>query len=378
LATHQIRYAGDSDRKLWDGYVQNHPAASLYHLFGWRDVIQKSYGHQTYYVMAIRSHVHGAAEQGVKPGSWSGNVVGILPLAHLKHRIFGNCLVSLPFLDSGGILADDREAEESIFSEAIRLGRELGVSTIELRQEQSLATCNGSAASWIEDTCGPLNVAARSDKVRMLLKLPESSDALLKSFPSKLRNQVRKPLKEGFVTSLGSLELLENFYKVFVVNMRDLGSPAHSREFMRSVLTAFGEHARIVLVSRSKEPMAAALVVGVGNVLRNPWAASIRKYASLGPNMLLYLRMLEYACESGYRAFDFGRATKGEGTYRFKEQWGAVPVPLYWYLISLNGKPIDPKKSGAERFRWAAYCWRQLPLEVTKILGPRIRKHISL
>jgi FemAB-related protein (PEP-CTERM system-associated) len=212
----------------------------------------------------------------------------------------------------------------------------------------------------------------------MVLNLPKSSEMLLKSFPSKLRSQVRKPLKEGFTSSVGGLELLEDFYKVFLVNMRDLGSPVHSFEFMQNVLTVLRERARIVLVYKSEEPVAAGMVVGLGNVLRNPWAASLRKYASLAPNMLLYLRMLEYACESGYRAFDFGRATRDEGTYRFKEQWGAVPAPLFWYLISLDGKPVDARKSGAERFRWAAHYWRKLPLEVTRILGPRIRKHLSL
>ena len=94
--------------------------------------------------------------------------------------------------------------------------------------------------------------------------------------------------------------------------------------------------------------------------------------------MLLYLRMLEFACDNGYGVFDFGRSTPGEGTYRFKEQWGALPVPLHWYLISLDGKTIDLNRTITKRFEMAARCWRRLPLAVTKVVGPRIRKHISL
>jgi serine/alanine adding enzyme len=119
-------------------------------------------------------------------------------------------------------------------------------------------------------------------------------------------------------------------------------------------------------------------VIGFDKVLRNPWAASLRRYASLSPNMLLYLRMLEYACDRGFGAFDFGRSTVGEGTYKFKEQWGAVPVPLYWYFLSLDGKPLNRETSGVKRLGIARHCWRQLPLIVTKVMGPRIRKHISL
>jgi len=94
--------------------------------------------------------------------------------------------------------------------------------------------------------------------------------------------------------------------------------------------------------------------------------------------MLLYLRMLEFGCDNGYRVFDFGRSTRGEGTYKFKEQWGATPAPLYWHYISLDGKSRDPESSGTERFEKAALYWRKLPLIVTKIIGPSIRKHISL
>jgi hypothetical protein len=147
---------------------------------------------------------------------------------------------------------------------------------------------------------------------------------------------------------------------------------------MRHCLIAFPQDARIIVVYRSTEPVAAALVIGFEKVLRNPWASSLRKYASLGSNMLLYLRMLEYACEHGYEVFDFGRSTPGEGTYRFKEQWGAVPEPLYWHYLSLDGRMPDPEGAGKARFETATRCWQRLPVIVTRILGPRIRKHISL
>jgi CelD/BcsL family acetyltransferase involved in cellulose biosynthesis len=149
-------------------------------------------------------------------------------------------------------------------------------------------------------------------------------------------------------------------------------------ELMRHVLSELSEFSRIIVVYKSKIPVASALVMGYKKILRNPWASSDHKYASLGPNMLLYLRMLEYGCDNGYQVFDFGRSTIGEGTYRFKEQWGAAPAPLHWYLISLNGKSLDPEQSATERFERAAHYWRKLPLLVTKIIGPRIRKHISL
>jgi serine/alanine adding enzyme len=362
LATHEIRYAELSDQERWDGYVRAHADASLYHLFGWRSVFQRTYGHKTHYLMATARE---------------GALHGVLPLVHFKHVISGNSLVSLPFVDGGGILADSRQAEESLLAAAIRLAHTLGAASMELRQERALASCDCAMRS--DDVSQPPpKVSTRSDKARMLLNLPGSSKALMASFKSKLRSQINKPLKAGFATAVGGPELLEDFYKVFLVNMRDLGSPVHSVELMRHVLEEFGERCRIFVVRRWHEPVASALVIGFDKVLRNPWASSLRRYATLSPNMLLYLRMLEYACDRGFRAFDFGRSTIGEGTYNFKEQWGAMPVPLHWYHLSLNGQPLDPGTSGVNRLGIARQCWRRLPLIVTKVVGPRIRKHISL
>jgi FemAB-related protein (PEP-CTERM system-associated) len=307
-------------------------------------------------------------------------VLGVLPVVHLRHAIFGNGLVSMPFLDGGGILADGREAEESLLAEVVRLGERVGARYVELRHERALESCRGTSLHGLArpPSSRPLRVVTKSHKVRMLLRLPNSPEMLLKSFKSKLRSQVNKPLKEGFTTRVGGLELLKDFYEVFLVNMRDLGSPVHSVKLMQHALIAFAEHARIIVVYRSTEPVAGALVIGFGNVLRNLWASSLRKYASLGPNMLLYLRMLEYACDHGYGLFDFGRSSPGEGTYRFKEQWGAVPEPLYWHYLSLDGREPGPEDAGKARFETATRCWRRLPLIVTRIIGPSIRKHISL
>jgi len=336
MSPYKIKYASNSDRALCDEYVRKRPDASLFHMFGWRDVIHRTYGHATYYLMltARDGEVDAPPRRAEGRRDSAESILGVLPVVHLKHALFGNCLVSLPFLDGGGILADCRKAEESLLSEVITLGRKTGASRIELRQERALASCNDISAFCSESSRKPLQFAMKSDKVRMLLNLPDSSEMLMKSFKSKLRSQITKALKEGLTSRTGGMELLEDFYKVFLVNMRDLGSPVHSMKLMQHVLSEFSECSKIVAIYKAKEPVAAALVVGFEKVLRNPWASSLRKYASLGPNMLLYLRILEYACDNGYQVFDFGRSSAGEGTYKFKEQWGAAPAPLYWHYIS--------------------------------------------
>lgn len=380
MATHQIEYAGDSDRELWDGYVRKHPDASLYHLFAWRNVIRRTYRHETYYLMLVNCDeaVGGDPSRPDEKRRSVKGILGVLPLVHFQHPLFGNSLVSLPFVDGGGILANSREAEEHLLREVFRLGRKIGAKRVELRYEQPREICDAASLSCNEGSRESLEVATRTDKARMLLRLPDSSDMLMQSFKSKLRSQILKPMKEGLTSKTGGVELLEDFYRVFLINMRDLGSPVHSRKLMMHVLSEFAEQSRIFVVYKLGEPVASALVVGFDKVLRNPWASSLRKYAPLSPNMLLYFCMLEFACDNGYRVFDFGRSTKGEGTYKFKQQWGAVPAQLYWQYFSLGGRLPNPESVGQKKRQAATYLWKKLPIVLTRIIGPSIRKHISL
>jgi hypothetical protein len=90
----------------------------------------------------------------------------------------------------------------------------------------------------------------------------------------------------------------------------------------------------------------------------------------------MYWEMIRYAIRGGFRRFDFGRSTAGEGTYRFKEQWGAKPVQLHWqYLV--RGKGQVPELSpGNPKYRLAIKVWQRLPLRIANALGPPIVRNI--
>jgi len=379
----KIKTIQPTDTPAWDAYVYNHPQATLYHLSGWKNIIEKTYSHKTYYLMAIKvnpSNYELSATSYELPQlsamshELNGySLVGLLPLVHLKHFLFENSLISIPFFDLGGILADNEEIEKFLISEAINIAQKLRVNTIELRHTQPISCLNSTSKS--SKSC---LITTRSQKVRMLLHLPQSSEILMKSFKSKLRSQIKKPIKEGLYSKIGGLELLEDFYKVFLINMRDLGSPVHSKKLIRNVLKEFPERAKIVLVYRDHQPAACSLIVGFADILENPWASALRRYSSISPNMLLYWAMLKYACDKGFKYFDFGRSSPEEGTYKFKEQWGARQTPLYWHYISLDGQPLNEETSERSKFEKAIYLWQKLPVPVTKILGPMIRKHIGL
>jgi serine/alanine adding enzyme len=392
------------DFNKWDSYVLSHPRATLYHLSGWQRVFEKTYGHKSYYLVAEEAvkedscQAPGAGREApasggpclnqVEKGSpnsgrkQAGGVVGVLPLVHMKSFIFGNALVSVPFFDFGGVLSENDKVAAELLARALELRRSLRADLLELRHAGLVPwpEQEGRARRDFEEILQSLDVfhEARTHKVRMLLDLPGSSKDLLDSFKSKLRSQIKKALKEGLETRIGGEELLVDFYKVFSENMRDLGSPVHSIGMMKNVVAEFADTAKVIMVYRGHEPVACGMMIGFSNVMEHPWASSLKKYSRLSPNMLLYWAMLEYACDNGFKQFDFGRSSPDEGTYKFKEQWGAKPSALNWYYVGNHDPGRTKARVEKDRFQKVITCWQRLPVGLTRLLGPKIRKHISL
>jgi FemAB-related protein (PEP-CTERM system-associated) len=360
MADQQVQVVVWEEQDAWDDYVASQTGANIYQRFGWKRVIEGAYGRKAFYLAAVR-----------EPGQHGGDqeITGVLPLVCLKHFLFGKSLISMPYFDMGGVLSDDVPTAKLLINEAIALGEKLEVDAVEIRQNEP--------AQYI-DIQDDLAFRTQTNKARMLLELPETSDALMKSFKSKLRSQIRRPAKAGLTSRVGGLELLDDFYRVFTINMRDLGSPVHSKKFIENVLKEFAESSRIVTVYSDDAPVAASVVVGFRDILENPWASSLKQYSRMSPNMLLYWTMLEYACDNGYNWFDFGRSTPDEGTYKFKKQWGAKPELLHWHYIYLNGQPDNTDSSEKSKFDRAIRQWKKLPVSITRFMGPMIRKHIGL
>jgi FemAB-related protein (PEP-CTERM system-associated) len=209
------------------------------------------------------------------------------------------------------------------------------------------------------------------------MDLPADSEELMNSFKAKLRSQIRRPMKENMTAKNGGLELLEDFYRIFALNMRELGTPVLPKAFFGNILREFLENAYIVAVyTETGVPVAASFLIRYKNVMEIPWASSLREYNRYSPNMLLYWESLTLAIKKKCRMFDFGRCTPDSGTYKFKKQWNSREHPLCWAYILPNGDSLPELNPENEKFSLAIKIWTKLPLGVTKILGPQIIKNI--
>lgn len=340
-----VRLLSANDVEKWDAYVAGHERGKHAHLSGWKKVIEDAFSHPCYYLIAEDS---------------GSNICGILPLVQIKSFLFGNYMVSLPFLNYGGVLADSDGAIQALLMRAEQIAQECEAKSIEYRYGFSIHA---------DENC-------RTDKVAMILNLPGTPDELGKMIGSKRRSQIKRPLRENPTVLSGGLELLDDFYEVFTRNMHDLGTPPYAKKWFSAILEVFPEDARLFVIYHKDEPVSCAFVIGFGDMMEIPWASTLKSVNHLSMNMLLYWEVLSSAINRGYKQFDFGRSSKNSGTLRFKKQWGGEQVQLYWYYWLKDNEPLPTLKPDNPKFSLAIKAWKKLPVSVTRLIGPAIVKNL--
>lgn len=330
----------------WDEYLRPHGYAGFALRPEWLRIFARAFGHRPCFLEARRG----------------GRLAGVLPVAFVRSLLFGSRLASLPYLNSGGLLADDEGTARLLVDQAVALADRWRVRNLELRHEKAVEH--------------PALGSTLTSKVHLRLPLPASADLLWSGFKAKLRSQIKKPLANPALTfHTGREELLPDFYRVFCANMRDLGTPPYSMRLFHEILVHFPQEAELCVLRHEGAAVSAALLVHGPGVTQVPSASTLRSANRLSANMLLYWRLLERTIERGQSCFDFGRSTVGAGTYDFKKQWGAVDHPAVWQYYVREGTVSDLRPDGGKYDRFIQ-LWKRLPVAVTRWIGPSIVKGI--
>jgi len=333
----------------------------------WLEVLRQGLGHRPFMLIARAQRASDRPaddEAGTPPAG--GYICGYLPLALVASRLFGRFLVSLPYLNRAGIVAQDAAIAKALVDRAVKLSNHLNVKYLELRH-------HGCLKPELADY-GLLG-AKRDDKVRMVLDLPDDLEVLWKHIGPKVRNQVRKGDKAELEIHWGGESLLDDFYSVFAVNMRDLGTPVYPRRLFSSILEKLADQAELALVRYQGQAIAGALLVHDRDSTQVPSASCLRQMNHTNANMWMYHQLLLRAIERGSATFDFGRSSVDSGTYRFKKQWGAVSHPTVWQYHVRRGE-IGSMRPDSPQNRRRVDTWKKLPVWLTRWVGPTIVRGI--
>ncbi|MCK5121600.1 MAG: FemAB family PEP-CTERM system-associated protein, partial [Methylococcales bacterium] len=200
-----IKILDNSVVAQWDDYVENSPSSTFFHKAGWKEVIEKAFGHKTYFLYTEDN----------------GKITGILPLVHINSLLFGNSLSSSAFCVYGGIIADNETAYAELDNRACELAKELGVDHLEMRNRTQTTP---------DRPYKELYVTFRKE-----LEADEEKNML--AIPRKQRAMIRKGIKAGLSSEID--KGIERFYQAYSESVRNLGTPVFAKKYFEILKQVF-------------------------------------------------------------------------------------------------------------------------------------------
>ncbi|OHB61975.1 MAG: hypothetical protein A2Y76_13740 [Planctomycetes bacterium RBG_13_60_9] len=303
-------------------------------------MVEKAFGHKGNYLVAREE----------------GRICGVLPLTHVRSRLFGYRLVSQPFSDYGGPLTTSPTALEALYRRAVEIAGQCGCESLELRNMVAL----------------PYDLHMRTDKISMRLPLAKDPQVVWKDLRHKTRNRVRKAETSGLTVVSGGPEILDDFYRAWTIRMHELGTPCYPRRLFACIMETFPDAARIFLARLNGVTTAVLFAYMFKGWVQSCWGAALREYDNIGPNYILNWAVIEHYCNQGMKWYDFGRSTIGSGQHTFKERWGAEPINLCWQYWTPGGTAPAIARPNDPRYRRKVELWRKMPLWASRLIGPVI------
>jgi FemAB-related protein (PEP-CTERM system-associated) len=339
----QVRELAEPAAAAWDAFVQASPAASFFHLSAWRRVIEGAFGHATHYAYAEQD----------------GAILGVLPLARMRTRLFGDTLASTPFCVYGGSIAATPEAAAALEAHALALQRRVGSPCLEFRR------LDAADAGWAERP--PLYFTFRKP---ITLTGNDEKD-MAANIPRKQRAEVRKAIKAG-LTSVSDGDT-DRLHRVYAESVRNLGSPVFPRRYFRLLGEAFPGAHDVTTVLHQGEPVAAVLNFHFREQVLPYYGGGTRAARDLSANDFMYWEVMRRAGrERGARLFDFGRSKAGTGAFSYKRNWGFVEQPLHYCYRLAPGASIPDNNPNNPKYKLMIAAWKRLPLPIANAIGPHI------
>lgn len=329
----------------WDAFVQACPQASFFHRAGWQRILRDVFRHDSYFLFVE---------------SADGQIEGVLPLGHVKSRLFGNALVSMPFAVYGGVAANHSDAADALEREAQRIAQQLGVDHLEMRNVAR------RHADWpLQD----LYVTFRKTIVA-------DDEANMLAIPRKSRASVRKGIKNGLQSAIDPT--VDRFFALYADNVHRHGTPAFSKRYFQALQTTFGTDCEVLTVTTAEgRPLSSVLSFYFRDEVLPYYAGDDEAARDLAGNDFKYWELMRRAAARGICVFDYGRSKQGTGSFAFKKNWGFEPQPLHYEYCLYKRDAIPQNNPSNAKYQFVIRTWRRMPRGLVNVLGPYIVRNLG-
>ena len=338
-----VREMQASEIARWDAFVADCPEATFFHRAGWKQVIEQSFGHKTWFYYT----------------EIEGKITGILALAEINSKLFGHSLSSLPFCVSGGVAAMDELSRDALDQAAQKLAAKLKVGHLEYRNTVPRHT------EW---PTKDLYVTFRKE-------LSPDPEVNMNAIPRKQRAMVRKGIKAGLESTIDPN--VDRLFDAYSKSVHRLGTPVFPKKYFRLLKEVFGDDCDVLTITKDGRTICSVLSFYFRDEVLPYYGGGTPEARDVAGNDFMYWELMRRAVERGFRIFDFGRSKRGTGAFDFKKNWGFEPTQLYYeYQLHAadavpDNNPLNPK------YQLFIKMWRRMPLFAANFIGPFIVKNLG-
>ena len=251
----KVKTLTEESTQRFDHYVLGSPSATLFHLTHWKRAVEKSFGHQAFYLYAEKN----------------GTIKGVLPLFYVKSLLFGRSLVSVPFGVYGGIVADDQETEGILVEAAKELVGKLRGRYLELRHVNN----NG------------IHLPTKDFYVTFQREIYSDVGQNMAAIPRKQRRMIRQGIKHGLRSLIGS-DYLQEFYEIYARSVKNLGTPVFPYRFFENLQNELDKNCKLLTVWHGKKMVAGVMTFFFQDRVMPYYGGSLHEYFSYAVNDFMY------------------------------------------------------------------------------------------
>lgn len=327
----------------WDAFVDQRADGTFFHLSGWQRVLQLTLGHPTYYLYATLNH----------------EIVGVLPLAWVHSKLFGNALVSTPFCVYGGAVGEP-EIRRLLEDKAAEIGRELGVNQVELRYRDPQEN------DWL----------TRSQHATFGMPLAADDAAILAGIKKNQRALIRKGLQSELTREIEQDPT--DFYAIYSESLRNLGTPVFSAKLIQALQQAFPDRTDILTVREAGKAVSSVFNFYYKNQVLPYYGGGKPVARELKSNDLMYYQLMCHArAEKGCNFFDFGRSKLDSGAFSYKKHWGMQDHLLHYQFKLIKAQQLSNLSPNNPKYQLFIRLWQKLPLPISRWLGPKLAHYLG-
>jgi len=213
----------------------------------------------------------------------------------------------------------------------------------------------------------------QNDTVTMRLDIDakSSESVFAEDVKSRCRNKVRNANKKyDYILTYGhDSKDIEAFYQIFSETMHKHGTPVLGKNLFYLLADEFVDEIIFFNIYENTQVVASMCIILDEKIAWYPWGGVKSSHSKKLAGYKIYWDVLQYICDNtDKKVFDFGRSSYGGPTYKFKSQFGSIPVKID--ILESQQNDIYSKYS------FASQVWQKLPIKVANFIGPKLCKYL--